>query len=148
VLIAYDGKGAGDALKESYYYFKKNSAHTFFTMIGLFVLGLLLLMVIMLVAIPFAISEQTRTIQIWQNIVTAFITIPIMAAGMLYLFKAFLFNPNEEETNVAGIKTANKQKSKSSVIADSKLVVEKKNVQKVPKPHSKVAVVKTKAKKK
>jgi len=149
VLIAYDGKGAGDALKESYYYFKKNSAHTFFTMIGLFVLGLLLLMVIMLVAIPFAISEQTHTIQIWQNIVTSFITIPIMAAGLLYLFKAFLFNPNEEEKT----KTTEVKIVSSSVVVENNRSKHKK-VQKtsaknkvVPAPTTKMAVKKPVAKK-
>jgi hypothetical protein len=156
VVIAYE-KTAGEALKESHEYFKKNSAHTFFTVIGLIVLGLALFVVMMLVSIPFSIQAQatqaqTTNLNIWYSIVLSFITMPITAVAVLYLFKAFLFNPNENEKKATKIVDI-KHSSKSNAGGEAKSMVEKKIAekkleQKTPRPNAKSVDAKTKPKKK
>ncbi|MGV8169622.1 MAG: hypothetical protein ACP5N3_06225 [Candidatus Nanoarchaeia archaeon] len=104
-IIAYDGMSAGDSLIESHKYFKSNSPHVFFTLITLLVYLLLFGLIVILIMIPFSLSPQTTALKIWESIILSIISIPVIAAATLYLFKAY----NADSTLMApGIKTAKK----------------------------------------
>jgi hypothetical protein len=90
VIIAYDGKSAKASLMESYAYFKRDSAHIFFTILSVVVLLLVYWLVLALISAVFAWAGGVSAAAVtWREIIIYFISIPLGAAITLFLFKAF-----------------------------------------------------------
>ncbi|MFA6073000.1 MAG: hypothetical protein WC758_02730 [Candidatus Woesearchaeota archaeon] len=133
IIIAYDGKGAKDALIESYDYFKKNSAHVFFTIVALIVYFLIFAVFVILLMFLVMLLVQSESIDIWRSIVISLISIPVSAAAVLYLFKAFTNAPNifiEKKIKKTQTTTAVNIDAKKSIVSRDKKTMKKKAVKK------------------
>lgn len=101
VIVAYEGKSAKVALKESYAYAKKNAGHTFSVMLSLFITGLILFVLMLLIYLPFFIAKANSPMLdemvIVQDIIISLISVPLSAAFLLYLFKAYKYAPGDAE---------------------------------------------------
>jgi hypothetical protein len=128
IIVSYEGKSAVNSLKEAHSFFKQNSAHTVLVFLSLLLFALLALIVyfvlftIVIFVIPFTYVD------VISNIIISLIMIPVAAALILYLFKAYN-NAGEQKVN---IKTSERSESVKST-ADKKQSKQKTISKKVKK---------------